>query len=211
MTEIMNFRIYSIFRAKVGVPIRLLIGFIFYRAGMPTLNGSQAMRISIFLFILLITLVLSSMPIPAAAAVCQERDPQQGMIAVAQIVPVGEGEESNSEAGEGFTFARLDIAVIPAEDDFAPPLPTDLPQNGDFDGDCRYDKAFFRPETATWFIVGSSSGELDTVKFGLKTDVPAPDDYDEDGITDIAIWRDKDQLYYVLRSRDRKLQMFKKA
>jgi uncharacterized delta-60 repeat protein len=65
----------------------------------------------------------------------------------------------------------------------------DKPLVGDFDGDGRLDAAVFRPPTATWYILRSSSNTVIQTTFGLSTDIPVPADYDGDGSANIAVFR----------------------
>jgi len=66
---------------------------------------------------------------------------------------------------------------------------TDIPANGDYDGDGRIDVAVFRPSTGVWYILRSSSSTLQVHFWGYNGDVPAPGDYDGDRKCDIAIFR----------------------
>ena len=42
----------------------------------------------------------------------------------------------------------------------------------DYDGDEKTDMAVFRPSTATWYILQSSTGKSTSTMWGLTTDVP---------------------------------------
>jgi hypothetical protein len=73
---------------------------------------------------------------------------------------------------------------------------------GDFDGDGMSDLALFRPGTAEWQVLTSSSAYLSalTIQWGVSTDVRVPGDYDGDGIDDLALYRPSTGTWYILQS-----------
>jgi len=66
---------------------------------------------------------------------------------------------------------------------------TDIPVQGDFDGDGKTDFAIFRPSDNNWWITTSSNSSYYSMTFGTSGDIPVPADYDGDGKTDIAVFR----------------------
>ena len=67
------------------------------------------------------------------------------------------------------------------------------------------DPAVFRHLTATWYILKSSTGEVDIQQFGETdsySDFPVVADYDGDGKEDIAIYRFTTGEWWINRSRD---------
>lgn len=86
-----------------------------------------------------------------------------------------------------------------------PPVPSDKPEPGDYDGDGKTDFAVFRPSTGYWWILQSSSGSQYSFQFGIASDKPAPADYDGDGRTDPAFFRPDDPsvgtgTFHIIRS-----------
>jgi hypothetical protein len=87
--------------------------------------------------------------------------------------------------GTDATFATTPCAVV-----------------GDFDGDRKTDVAVFRPLTALWYILQSSTNYMTyaTRSFGLDTDLLVPGDYDGDGIADAAVYRPCFGTWHILQS-----------
>ena len=66
---------------------------------------------------------------------------------------------------------------------------SDMPVQGDFDGDGTTDFAIYRPTTYDWWVTTSSNNSHFNANFGASGDIPVPADYDGDGKTDIAVYR----------------------
>jgi hypothetical protein len=79
---------------------------------------------------------------------------------------------------------------------------SDVPVQGDFDGDGRNDPATYRPSTGEWRVwrSGSAFARAATVTWGLSTDVPVSADYDGDRRADYAVYRPSNGTWYVLLS-----------
>ncbi len=78
----------------------------------------------------------------------------------------------------------------------------------DYDGDGTIDSAVWDRENATWQILKSTNGKVDTIAFsgtevGTKysqNDIPVSADFDGDGRADLAVWRPSTGFWYVLTS-----------
>ncbi len=77
---------------------------------------------------------------------------------------------------------------------------TDIPVQGDYDGDGKTDFSIFRPSTNTWWVFKSSDSNYYSVTFGTSGDKVAPADYDGDGKTDLGIFRPSNSTWYIFQS-----------
>lgn len=81
--------------------------------------------------------------------------------------------------------------------------PTDLPVQGDYDGDGKTDFSVFRPASGNWYVSNSSNGATtELLSFGVSSDKMAQADYDGDGRTDMAVFRGSTGYWYIKRSSD---------
>jgi hypothetical protein len=85
----------------------------------------------------------------------------------------------------------------------APPAPTatTAPSSGtgvvgDVDGDGKADFGTFRPGNATWYLRGSSAGNI-TQAHGANGDIPVLADYDGDGKAEMGVFRPSNATWYV--------------
>jgi hypothetical protein len=83
------------------------------------------------------------------------------------------------------------------------PIPPIL---GDYDGDGWADIAVRDPQSSTWYILESSTGQLRMVQFGWAALVPVLGDFDGDGYTDIAALDHMSATWYILESRTGQLR-----
>jgi len=72
----------------------------------------------------------------------------------------------------------------------------DTPAAEDFDGDGKTDLAVFRQVSGTWYILRSSTNQLQTTQFGQLLDKPQPADFDGDGKADLAVYRPSSGNWY---------------
>jgi subtilisin-like proprotein convertase family protein len=77
-----------------------------------------------------------------------------------------------------------------------------LSRVSDFDGDRLSDLTVYRPSSATWFTLRSTSDFVtsSSAQWGLSGDVPVSHDYDGDGQTDFAVYRPSNGMWFFLRS-----------
>jgi hypothetical protein len=73
---------------------------------------------------------------------------------------------------------------------------SDTPAAEDFDGDGKTDYAVFRQVSGTWYILRSSTNQVQTTQFGQLLDKPQPADYDGDGKADLAVYRPSSGNWY---------------
>jgi hypothetical protein len=72
-----------------------------------------------------------------------------------------------------------------------------------FDGDSKGDVAVWNPNTRNWYVLNSSTGQIQTYidwGSGALGDIAVPGDYDGDSKTDFAVWRPSEGNWYVVNS-----------
>ena len=75
-------------------------------------------------------------------------------------------------------------------------LDSDVIAIEDYDGDGKTDVAVFRPSNGTWYILRSSTNQVQATPFGSFGDRPQPADYDGDGKSELAVFRPSDGNWY---------------
>ncbi|MEP6902558.1 MAG: hypothetical protein ABJA66_12455 [Actinomycetota bacterium] len=70
-----------------------------------------------------------------------------------------------------------------------------------YDGERRQDTAVYRPSNGIWFFTLSSTGEVQSNRFGIAEDIPTPAYYDGDRLTGIAVFRQSTGIWYQLNSQ----------
>jgi uncharacterized delta-60 repeat protein len=109
-----------------------------------------------------------------------------------RIIAAGESNAGNQSA-RWFTVARY-IG--------------DTAENFDYDRDGDSDISIFRPSSGDWWLLGSSSGAVNVMHWGIPTDELASGDYDGDLKIDIAVWRaGAFGFLYVLNSFDNTIRI----
>jgi hypothetical protein len=91
-----------------------------------------------------------------------------------------------------------------------PPVSTQVPAPGDYNGDGATDFAVWRPDSfsSAWLIMNSNfttapSGALESgTGFGSPGDIPVPGDYDRDRITDRTLWRPSTGVWSIAQSHN---------
>lgn len=75
----------------------------------------------------------------------------------------------------------------------------------DYDGDGKSDLIVWRPSTAFWYILKSSTGfnlsNADNYEWGLFGDIPLLGDFDGDAKSDLVVWRPSNGTWYLKTSK----------
>jgi len=99
-------------------------------------------------------------------------------------------------AGMVSAFRALGSTVVPS------PLKNVF---SDYDGDGKSDLIVWRPSTAVWYILKSSTGfdssQAESRQWGLPGDVPLIGDYDGDKKSDLVVWRPSNGTWYIKSSK----------
>ena len=80
----------------------------------------------------------------------------------------------------------------------------DIPLAADFDADGKTDLTVYKPATAQWFVLKSSTSSVLVSTWGIagSTDIPMIGDYDADGSTDLAVYRPTTAQWFIKQSSD---------
>jgi subtilisin family serine protease len=83
--------------------------------------------------------------------------------------------------------------------------PRNKPIFSDYDGDGISDLIVWRPSTAVWYILKSTTGfdslAADNYQWGLLGDIPLLGDFDGDKKADLVVWRPSNGIWYIKSSK----------